>query len=618
MLWSIGLRAQTPRIAQLRQALKYAVTPASRLDAVLQLCEESYSMSNDTLLAYAERIGPLATAAGKPEKKIYQPYYQAVSLTNKGEADSALQICTEILPSVSYEGAERDIYVKFIRLKGRLLIRKREFKEALDLYYSLLADAEKDNDISLQAAVRNSIGWVHMEMTQYPEALQWFYGALPGFGKGGVEDKWESVACSNLASVWNEMGRYDSAIYYINRSLELNRRYQMLAYLANAYAIQSAIYINIKNNEGAETSLNQALEIRKQIGDPFYIVSDMAQLAMYYASNGQAEKGIRISEEGIRLARQYQLSSKLIFLYTALAESNKKAGNTGSYMSALEKLLDLKDSIYQANTATALAGMQARYEVQKKENTIMQQTLSLTRKNYIIYGAYLLSLLIILFSALLFRSNKKRQALRIRQQKEEDERLAQEAIQKAEENERKRIAANLHNSLGAYAASISSNLDEISRYPVAAPVKTAMDELSSNSQAIVAELIDTIWALKKETITLSATSDRVKGFINRIQPTYPGVDIQVSEHIDQDTELPSSQAFHLFQVIQQAVTAILENTFSNRVGILIESRQGWTVRIYNNGGAVAGRAAKTGQDIADNSWHVRYMPGEMIISSTIN
>ncbi len=43
----------------------------------------------------------------------------------------------------------------------------------------------------------------------------------------------------------------------------------------------------------------------------------------------------------------------------------------------------------------------------------------------------------------------------------EDKRLSSEAIIQAEENERKRIAADLHDNLGAYAATIASNLDYI-------------------------------------------------------------------------------------------------------------------------------------------------------------
>jgi hypothetical protein len=64
------------------------------------------------------------------------------------------------------------------------------------------------------------------------------------------------------------------------------------------------IYIATKRANLAEAPLNEALSIRKQIGDPYYIVSDISQLAIYYANISQPEKGIKASLEGIELCKK--------------------------------------------------------------------------------------------------------------------------------------------------------------------------------------------------------------------------------------------------------------------------------------------------------------------------
>ncbi|RYD72847.1 MAG: hypothetical protein EOP84_22475 [Verrucomicrobiaceae bacterium] len=56
-----------------------------------------------------------------------------------------------------------------------------------------------------------------------------------------------------------------------------------------------------------------------------------------------------------------------------------------------------------------------------------------------------------------------------------------------------------------------------------------MHELRNNSQAIVSQLNDTIWALKKDDLSLTAISDRIKIFIQKIQPSYPNTIINVME-----------------------------------------------------------------------------------------
>src|SRR5690606_17472557 len=93
---------------------------------------------------------------------------------------------------------------------------------------------------------------------------------------------------------------------------------------------------------------------------------------------------------------------------------------------------------------------------------------------------------------LLFRNynRKKKMQLEIVQQQEAIR--TRFAIKEAEENERKRIAADLHDNLGSYAASIKANVDEMQHPPTVH--SSALELLQANSQQMVALLGDTIWA----------------------------------------------------------------------------------------------------------------------------
>src|SRR5690606_25304719 len=99
--------------------------------------------------------------------------------------------------------------------------------------------------------------------------------------------------------------------------------------------------------------------------------------------------------------------------YSTLAENYKVAGNTGEYTSTLERLITLKDSVYQSNSAIALAELQTRYEVEQKENTIIRQRFTLVKKNFFLYGSLALLLIVIASAWLLFRGYRRRQQLRM-------------------------------------------------------------------------------------------------------------------------------------------------------------------------------------------------------------
>ena len=165
-------------------------------------------------------------------------------------------------------------------------------------------------------------------------------------------------------------------------------------------------------------------------------------------------------------------------------------------------------------------------------------------------------------------------------QKEKDS--ASLAVVKAGETERKRIAADLHDNLGAYAASIVSNLEFIE------PLKneqsaTAMQELRHNSISIVSQLNDTIWVLNKDSLSMTSISDRIKVFIKRVQPSFPGVQLQVREDIGVDQLLAPSQAYQLFQIVQEAVNNALRHSACRQIDIFIRSNAGWLVEISDDG-----------------------------------
>ncbi|HYD21154.1 MAG TPA: tetratricopeptide repeat protein, partial [Flavipsychrobacter sp.] len=508
-------------------------------------------------------------------------YYVTRSLLKKGAIDSAYSNTVSFLNKMEERNLQNiQAYRMFLGTRANLLIRKGEFKDAIEQYYRLRHTSEKNNDRGFEILATNGIGWAYMEMGRYPDALHFFHEAM-AMDTRNEYSRYLNNTLSNIAAVQNSVGRNDSAAIYIKRSIATAEQNEDLATLANALNIEASIYIDAGQAQKAEAPLNRALALRKQVGDPFYIVSDISQLASYYAHNGDPQKGITLCLQGIEMARQYGLNSKLRLLYNALAENYKAAGDKEAYGKTLETLLSLNDSLYSQNAAADLASITASYELQKKENIIIRQKLSLVQKNYLFYSALGVLLVTGVFSIITFRNYRKKQKLRIELLMQEERRKANDAVKEAEENERKRIAADLHDNLGVYAAAIASNIDHALKKD--GEQEKAMGELKANAQTMVSQLSDTIWALKKDTLSLTALSDRVKIFLQRIQPSYPDISMEVSEHIDNDLLLSPSQAYHLFCIVQEGVTNAVKHSNGDEVSVCISSNGSWKISISDNG-----------------------------------
>jgi signal transduction histidine kinase len=573
-------KGQTRRIDSIRHLIGLAPSSAGKLEAMLAICEQRQSLNTDTFCLYASLANQLAGSLNNEKAIAWSEYYIASCLARRGELDSALKICDQLLKKIQYSDGNESLYVKISLQKGQAFIKSNKYKEALSEFYKLLAEAEEKHDTLAQVYTKTSMGWVNMEIGKNTEALSWFYKAIRTPGSDKFLRSY-GVIYSNMAATYNEINRNDSAEFYINKAIAATRSNEDLQYLANALAIQADIFTDTKRNELAEKSLNEAVEIRKQIGDPYYVVSDITQLAIFYAGNQETEKGIAACQEGIAMARKFNLDAKLPILYNALADNYKAAGKYEEYGQTMEHILSLKDSLYEKNSVAALAEMQAGYDAQKRENIIARQNLDLQRKNYLFYGVLLLMFFGILLILILFNGFRKRQKLQMKMMLEKEKDMSILAVARAEEGERKRIAADLHDNLGAYAASIASNIDQLTN--IADHDKLALNELRSNSKEMVSQLSDTIWALKKDALLLTAISDRLKIFIQRLQTSYPAIKMEVLENISNDHLLPPSQAFHLFQVVKESVINALKHSGCSEIIIVVEGDEHWNIIVNDDG-----------------------------------
>src|SRR5690606_359764 len=122
------------------------------------------------------------------------------------------------------------------------------------------------------------------------------------------------TACSGM------MGDIEAAKRYNALSLSCADTYDDLMTRANALAIKTYIVSLDGDFPQALHTIRQALHIRKTLNDPFYLVSDMATLAVIYSRMKAPQKGIKVAEDAIKVARANNIESKLPVLYNALID----------------------------------------------------------------------------------------------------------------------------------------------------------------------------------------------------------------------------------------------------------------------------------------------------------
>ena len=583
---------QSRKVDSLKKNYSNSTTDQSKLQALLAICEEHYSMNRDTLYEYAVTTTLYADKMNDKRGKALAGLAMANSYLRWGWTDSALaSIAIGLNYSAINDPPTRDAYFKLARVKAMCYGTKSNFKEALSILYQVVNEAEKYNDSIVLATNLNTIGSISVARNHSKEAISWFAIAHSVTGKDNRFHPILSAIYVNMANAYYTLNQIDSANFYIEKSLPLCKQTENLNTLATALRVQSNICIGTGRIKKAELALQEMIDVRRKSGEGPGIADDNLLLVDFYLKTDQSEKAIQLCKDALVQGNIYEEGGKTytnninirLLYYEALAKCYKTVGNNGAYQETLEQIIAAKDSFYHVNSAEAIAELQTKYEVQKIENTIIQQKLVLTKKNYLLYFSLLLSILVVIIGWLIFRSNRRKQKLKLALMQQEEKRLSTEAVKNAEEAERKRIAADLHDNLGAYAASIDSNIDQIKFSPADKNNGIALQELRTNSKAIVSQLSDTIWVLKKDALSLTAISDRLKVFIQKLSSSYHNVQIDVLENIVFDHLLPPSHAFHLFKILQEGVNNALRHSACTQVTILIEGAEGWKVSILDNG-----------------------------------
>jgi len=588
-------RSQTALIDSLRLQVQLASNPEQKLSALVVLCEEYQSINRDSFDSYGPQIKTLAMATNNPRLKSLAALAYANWYFRWGWSDSALVfIEPELEKNNVNDERSRDVYFKLSRAKAMYHGSKQRYEEALSVLYKILPEAEKYKDTLTTASVMNTIGSIAIARSQHREAINWISKAMVISENNKKYIGVLAPAYLNAANAYAQLNKLDSAIYFIDKGLPLCRSLQNLHYLATALRIRSTIYTATGNFSAAEKAMLEMIAVRKKTSPISQVVEDNLQLAAFYASSGQLDKAIEVCRKYLVKgdltvadsadSKTFNNDPKLRLEYLQLiAGYYKKAGRLGEYQSSLEELLIAKDSLYAANSADAIAAIQTEYEVQRRENTILQQKFDLQKKNFLLYGSMALLIVLLLLAFFGFRNYRGKQRAEMEILLEEQKINAAMAVKKAEENERVRIAADLHDNLGAYAASMSSNIGYMHLQNGNAATQTALDELSMNANAISAELNDTIWVLQTEEQGLTAVSDRIKTFIYRLKKSYPSVHIEVQENILTDYQLPSSQAFHLYRILQEAINNALKHSRGNNIIVNIQADKYWRVCVEDDG-----------------------------------
>lgn len=338
-------------------------------------------------------LGALHNLIGNPDSTLF---YQK----------QALQLSNEI---------NEQKYIPKIHLTLGSLYHNKGFDHlSLEHYFEAIKHYEKEKDTINLILAYNGIGNTYQSTGQFDDSKSYLLKAL------NLDLHKKNINLTN--DIYNNLGvlfwlnkkEYDTARYYIKKAISSidpeTDKYDMYAYTINLGGIE----MDAGNYSKGLKFLITAKNIDFPLKNPQKHSALLVNMGIAYRRLSQYDSARHYLESGLNTALRAQANT---YARNALYELFRLDSVTGKYLSAIRYLQNYKtlsDSVSNENIKNKIAELNIVYETEKKEkeneflksrNQLNEQVIS--NQRIIIFISLLSLLIIIVFTALLFKSRNK-------------------------------------------------------------------------------------------------------------------------------------------------------------------------------------------------------------------
>jgi two-component system, NarL family, sensor kinase len=433
-----------------------------------------------------------------------------------------------------------DSLVSFYTMKiGSAYYLLNERETAKKYFYSAYLIAKKCNNWSQEAKTLNNLGAIYIENKDFKNAEKNLLKAIEIFKAKNQLFTNGLLTLRLLATLYTEQKKYDKAekIYLETlKEAEFNRDTTLLCYTLIYYS---------------------------------KLLSD----------KGDNNKAIIIAEKANEFQEIYQNNTTKILVFRGLTNIYSKTKNFNKAIEFYEKLLSINKIVYSEDLEKKVAENEVKYktaQILHQKEIAESLAKSEKRKNqfYIVLFVSVLVLLFILFLVFYFmqKAKKRKEELLIQQQ-------LLESIIKAQEDEKMRIARDLHDGICQKFAATKIKFSTVSIENEKELIKfinaiSLLDESTNELRSISHEIMPP--ALNQ--------NDLINAIKNLAQNSFPN-EIKFSFEVFGNPFLfTENEQINIYRILQEIISNIIKHAMATEVSIqLLFSENNFCVVVEDDG-----------------------------------
>lgn len=427
---------------------------------------------------------------------------------------------------------------------------------------------EGKSHIRIEVQINDRLQVLYLNMAQFDKAIV--------FGEKAVQQSRQVNMPSLLAQSLSNL-----SLGYLSKNMQSKAMPLLIEALGIAtdignYNIESSILLNLSDilmvsgeYEKVKLYAERSLLLHRKLGSQAGEAISLRALALYYLQKKDFSNARKLATESAAIAGKNNLTLDHAQAIHVLSSVAFATGDMRSGDKYFREYGDSVTSLVKKLLSQKSADLEKKYETEKKETQIKKleaekqvQQLSIRQKNtlnYILIGSAAALLIISLLVYGNYKNKQNLQQQRINELEKEKQLTATEAVLKGEEQERTRLAKDLHDGLGGMLAGIKYSLNTMKGNLIMTPdnaqaFERSMDMLDSS----ITEMRRVAHNMMPEALVKFGLDAALKDFSNDInrsgalQVSYQSIGIE-NAAIEQIT------AITVYRIIQE----LLHNTMKH-------------------------------------------------------
>ncbi|MEO1262398.1 MAG: sensor histidine kinase [Bacteroidota bacterium] len=377
----------------------------------------------------------------------------------------------------------------------------------------------------------------------------------------------------------------------------------------------------------AVEKLNGAIEFQKNNGNTFMTAMLLMDLGILHYGQNRYAPALNAFYESEKYIIDTNDEVNQLHLYRYIYDTNKKLENIPTAFKYLEKYHSVYEKIQNEKMLKNLSDLEVKYETEKVAQENKMQALEIkqktTQNNLLIASSILLALLaltIFVNYRSRIRTNQKLaaqeseiQRQRIQQLEQEKKVLSLNSMIEGQEQERMRIANDLHDGLGGLLTSVKSHFNSLNG-------GIEKNTLFEKTNYLIDEACVEVRRISHNMMPRALTLSGLEGALEDLAENINRQGIKCDLEIMGLKELPHTQSVMVYRLVQELTNNILKHAEAKNILLqLLQNSEHLTIIVEDDGKGfnVEEALQKKGLGLTSVQSRVEFLKGEIDWDSVI-